>query len=105
LKKDNTPEEVKNVCQSVIDKLIEADDLLAHAAYEEASFYTGNPKVDKELEKCDKEFEKAQKELDHTKKDGTPDPKYDKAIKHYKNAWKHAQKALGKVPEDDEEGD
>jgi hypothetical protein len=105
LKKDNTPEEVKNVCQSVIDKLIEADDLLAHAAYEEASFYTGNPKVDKELEKCDKEFEKAQKELDHTKKDGTPDPKYDKAIKHYKNAWKHAQKALGKAPEDDEKGD
>ena len=105
LKKDNTSEEVKGVCQSVIDKLIEADDLLAHAAYEEASLYTGNPKVDKELEKCDKEFEKVQKELDHTKKDGTPNPKYDNAIKHYKNAWKHAQKALGKVPEDDEDGE
>lgn len=105
LKKDNTSEEVKGVCQSVIDKLIEADDLLAHAAYKEASVYTGNPKVDKELEKFDKEFEKGQKELDHTKKDGTPDPKYDKAIKHYKNAWKHAQKALGKVPEDDEDGE
>ena len=39
-------------------------------------------------------MEKAQKELDHTKKDDTPDPKYDKAIDHYKKAWKDAQKAM-----------
>ena len=36
----------------------------------------------------------AQEELDHTKKDGTPDPKYDKAIDHYMKAWEHAQKAI-----------
>ena len=39
-------------------------------------------------------MEKAQKELDHTNKDGTADPKYDKAIDHYKKAYKHAQQAI-----------
>ena len=48
-------------------------------------------------------MEKAQKELDHTKKDDTPDPKYDKAIDHYKKAWKDAQKAMKQLskPEQD----
>ena len=39
-------------------------------------------------------MEKAQEDLDHAKKDGTPDPKYDKAIKHYRKAWEKAQKAM-----------
>ena len=91
--KKDTPQSVKDVCQSVIDKLIDADDVLAHTAYEDAQAGAGDPKVDKELEKCDKEFEKAIEELSHVKKDGTPDPKYDKAIDHYKKAWEHACKA------------
>ena len=79
--------------------------MLAHIAYDEAQAGAGNDKVDKELENSDKEFKKAQEELDNTNKNGTPEPEYDKAIKHYKNAWKHAQKAIDKVPEDDEEAD
>lgn len=94
IKKDDTPQNVKDTCQEVIKILVTADKRLAKTLYNEARTYTGDEKVDKELEKCDEEFEKAQKELDHTKKDGTPDPKYDKAIDHYKKAWEHAQKAL-----------
>jgi len=93
IKKDDTPQAVKDVCQAVIDKLIKADHLLAHTAYDEAQAGADDPKVDKELEKCDKEFENAIEELNHVKKDGTPDPKYDKAIDHYKKAWEHACKA------------
>jgi len=92
--KDDMPEESKEICLNVIEKLVEADKKLANTIYDEAKAYAGDPKVDKELEKCDKEFEKAQKELEHLKKDGTLDPKYDKAIDHYKKVWEHAQKAL-----------
>jgi len=93
IKKDDTPPTVKDVCQAVIDKLIKADDLLAHTAYDEAQAGADDPKVDKELEKCVKEFENAIEELNHVKKDGALDPHYDKAIDHYKKAWEHACKA------------
>jgi hypothetical protein len=100
IKDKKVPDSVKDVCRKVIDKLIEADDLLAHTAYDEAQAYVGDKKVDKELEKCDKEFEKAQKDLDRTKKDGTPDPKYNKAINHYKKVWEYAQKAIKHAEKD-----
>jgi len=95
--KEDTPQSVKDACQSVIDQLVEVDDMIAHTAYDEAKAFAGCPKVDEEVEKCEEEFGKAQEQLDHVKKDGTPDPKYDKAIDHYKKAWEHAQKALKKV--------
>jgi len=79
----DVPEEVKDACRAAIDKLIEADDMLASIAYDEALVGEGDPKVDKELKKCEGEFEKAEKELDKDK--------YDKAIDHYKHAWEHAQ--------------
>jgi len=82
----DVPEVVKEACLIAIDKLIEADDILASIIYNEALDGAGNPKVDKELEKCDKEFEKVDKELSKEK--------YDKAIDHYKKAWEHAQKAI-----------
>lgn len=97
IKDKKTPDEIKDELLKIINKLLTADDLLAHTAYDEAQEYAGDPKVDKELEKCNKEFEKAKKELGHTKKDGTPDPKYDKAIDHFKKAWKHAQHAIKKA--------
>lgn len=103
IKKDDTPQDVKDVCQAVIDMLLEADGLLAHTAYDEALDGAGDPKVDKELEKCDKEFDKAIEDLNHLDKNGDPDPKYEKAIDHYKKAWEHAQKALKHMAEDDEE--
>jgi len=83
---EDVSEEVKAACRAAIDKLIEADDMLASIAYDEALAGAGEPKVDKELEKCEGEFEKAGKELDKGK--------YDKAIDHYKHAWEHAQKAI-----------
>jgi len=87
-RKDNEdiPEEVKDACRAAIDKLIEADDMLASVAYDEALAGAGDPKVDKELDKCESEFEKAEKELDKGK--------YDKVIDHYKHAWEHAQHCL-----------
>jgi len=83
---DGIPEEVKEASRAAIDKLIEADDMLASIAYDEALAGEGDPKVDKELDKCDSEFEKVEKELEKGK--------YDKAIDHYKHAWEHAQHAL-----------
>jgi len=88
---------VKGACQAAIHKLVAADKMLAQTAYDEAEDYAGDPKVDKELEKADKELEKAIEELNHVKKDGTPDPHYDKAIDHYKKAWEHACKAQNKL--------
>lgn len=86
IKDKKTPDSVKDVCREVIDELVEADNLLAHIAYEEAQAYSGHKKVDKELAKCEKEFEKAEEEIAK----GHPD----KAIDHYKKAWEHAQKAI-----------
>ncbi len=86
LKKEDTPQDVKDVCQSVIDKLLTADGILVQIIYDEAQTYAGDPDVDKELAKADKEIAKAQEKID--------EGKYDKAIDHYKKAWKHVQKAL-----------
>jgi len=74
--------------QSVIDALVAADKTLALTAYEDAQAYSGDSKVDKELEKCEKELGKA---LEKTDKDD-----FEKAIEHYKKAWDHAQKAIRK---------
>ena len=68
--------------------------LEAQEAIAEAIVAGGN---EKEIEKAQKEMEKAQQALDHTTKDGTPDPKYDKAVDHFKKAWEHAQKAIEKI--------
>lgn len=86
LKEDGTPENVKEVCQATIDKLVKADKLLAQAVYDEAQAVAGNLNVNKEIKKCEKEFEKAKEELSKGH--------YDKAIDHYRKAWEHAQKAL-----------
>jgi hypothetical protein len=61
----------------VVDKLVYADKLLAEKAIDSN---TG-----KEIDKANQEMDKAKDEI--TK--GHPDA----AIDHYKNAWKHAQKA------------
>jgi len=84
--KEDTPQGVKDTCRAVIGKLIKADDIIAHTVYEEAQAYAGDPKVDKELEKCDKEFGKAVDKLG--------EGKFDEAVDHYKKAWEHAQNAL-----------
>lgn len=84
IKEEDTPEDVKDACQTAIEKLVEADKRLAEIVYEEAQ--NGDSKVDKELEKCEKELSKAEEELGKGH--------YDKAIDHYKKAWEHAQKAL-----------
>ena len=87
IKDKKVADDVKDVCENVIDELLTADKLLAETALNEAKEYEGNKKkVDKEIEKSEKEFEKATKELEK----GKPD----KAIDHYKKAWEHAQHAM-----------
>jgi len=76
--------------QTAIDTLVGVDALLAQTAIDEAIDAGGDPK---EIAKAEEEMTKALEELDHTKKDGTPDPHYDKAIDHYKKAWEYACKA------------
>ena len=84
--------------KAAIDLMIDVDEMLAQTAFDEAEAQCDNNKCQKEIDKALKEMDKAQKELDHMKK-GTPDPKYDKAIDHYKHAWKHALKAMKKAAE------
>jgi len=76
--------------KAAIDTLVGVDALLAQGAIDQAKDAGGDPK---EIAKAEEEMTKALEELDHTKKDGTPDPRYDKAIDHYKKAWEHACKA------------
>jgi hypothetical protein len=66
--------------QAAIDTLVSVDALLAQGAIDEAIDAGSDPK---EIAKAEEEMTKAQEELNHTKKDGTPDPHYDKAIDHY----------------------
>jgi len=83
--------------QDAIDLMIEVDEMLAQIAIGEAEeAQCDNNKCQKEIDKALKEMGKAQKEPNHMKK-GAPDPKYDKAIDHYKHAWKHALKAMKKA--------
>ena len=75
----------------VIDRLVNADRLLAEIALEDAKNTPVNDdknqkKVDHEIEKAEKELDKAQQELNKGKSD--------KAIKKYKKAWEHAQHAI-----------
>jgi len=44
----------------------------------------------------------AQTELSRTKKDGTAEPRYDRAIEHYKKAYELAQRAAGIEPENEQ---
>ena len=83
---------LKTEAQEAIDKLVAVDQALAQAAIDDAIAGGGDKK---EIDKALKEMDKAQKELDYMKK-GTPDPKNDKAIDHYKKAWDHAQKTIKK---------
>jgi hypothetical protein len=89
IKDKKAAQDVKDACQAAIDALVAADKALAQTAIEEAIEAGGDPK---EIAKAQDEMTKAQEELDHTKKDGIPDPRYDKAIDHYKKAWEHACK-------------
>jgi len=73
------------------ESIVDISNSLAQTVIQEAIATGGRQK---EIDKALKEIDKAQKELDHTKRDGTPDPKYDKAIDHNKKAWEHAHKAM-----------
>ena len=86
IKDKKVPDSVKEVCREVIDDLVRADQILAYTAYEEALVYAGDPKVDKELEKCLEDLIKAEKEIEKGH--------HDHAIDQYKKAWEHAQKAI-----------
>jgi hypothetical protein len=86
IKEKKVPDAIKDICREVIDKLVEADALLANIAYMGAKDYAGDKKVDMELNKCRDKFlmieEDFSKEHHH------------KVIDHFKEVWRHAQNAI-----------
>ena len=94
LDKKETPDEIMEIIQRTILKLVESDKELANTVYAEVQRDTGDKKVDHEWEKASQELLKAEEELSHVDKEGIPDPRYDKAIDHYKKAWEHSQLAI-----------
>jgi hypothetical protein len=91
--KDSTDEVNDNIAEA-IDSLLSVDRQLAENSYEQALEFSGNKKVDHELEKAQKYLEKAEEELNKISKKGKIDPKYHKVIDYFKKSWKHSQKAL-----------
>ena len=94
LDKKETPDEIVKIIQEAILRLVEADQKLANIVYTEVQRDTGDKKVDREWEKASQELLKAEEELNHVDKNGVSDPRYDKAIDHYKKAWQHSQRAI-----------
>lgn len=66
----------------VMNSLVSADMILAQLAIDKIPTDTDDKKIDKNLKKAIKAMKKAQKNIDKNK--------LDKAIDHYKKAWKHA---------------
>lgn len=76
--------------QAAIDKLMEADEILAETAIEDAkALESTDPKVIHEIEKAERELAKAKEDI--TKE------RYDRAVDHFKKAWRHAQHAIKKA--------
>lgn len=94
LDKKETPDEIVGIIQRTILGLVEVDQKLANTVYAEVQRDTGDKKVDHEWEKASQELLKAEEELNHVDKNGVSDPRYDKAIDHYKKAWQHSQRAI-----------
>jgi hypothetical protein len=94
LDKKETPDEIVEIIQKTILKLVESDQKLANTVYTEVQRDTGDEKMDHEWEKASQELLKAEEELSHVDKKGVSDPRYDKAIDHYKKAWEHSQRAI-----------
>jgi len=78
--------EVKDTCQNLVYILLEADFRLSIIAFDEAGWYEGIPKVDRERGKCWEDLEKAWEALD--------EESFDEAVNYYMKAWKHAQNAI-----------
>lgn len=87
---------IKGICQAVIDKILEADKLIANAAYDEAQNHAGDSNADYFLSKTVDELDKAELDVNNNKKQ-------DKSISHYKKAWKHSQQILNPVHKDDDD--
>jgi hypothetical protein len=79
------------VCDRLINMLLNADEMLARVQIEEAKVYPGAKQ--KEIDKAEKEMTKAQEDRD--KGD------YSKAFDHYKKAWEYAWKAMGGCPKEE----
>lgn len=94
LDKKETPDEIVEIIQKTILEIVEADQKLANTVYAEVQRDTGDKKVDHEWEKASQELLKAEEEFNHVDKNGVSDPRYDKAIDHYKKAWQHSQRAI-----------
>lgn len=85
VKKDDTPQEIKNECLETIELLLNDEAELAETANEDLQDSIGTPKVNKELSKVEENVDKAEEEIRNTS--------YSKATDNYKKSWKHAQNA------------
>lgn len=85
---ENTATDFENNVTAVINKIVGVAKQMALAAIADALNFAGDSAVDKEIAKAEQNMAKAQEELDF----GNPD----KAIKHFRKAWEHAQKAIKK---------
>lgn len=90
IKRKGMSPELAATCQTVIDRLVAADDLLAMTAFQEAEeaylASDGDKKIARELDKCADELEKALKELNKGHEHH--------AIDRFKKVWEHAQHAI-----------
>lgn len=81
---------VKSVDVSdIITALVTVDKSLAQYAIDSIPTDTGDKKIDKKLAKANKEMKKGQEHIEEDEPD--------KAINHYKKAWKYAQNALKRL--------
>jgi hypothetical protein len=87
LKKDRNSSIPDAVAQGFIDRIVKSDRLLAEIAIDEAEVAGLSPK----------KIEEDRKELAKGDEDATAG-KYDEAIGHYRNAWKHAAHIKIKLP-------
>ena len=91
IKSKKTPDELKQVFEEVIAKLVKADQLLARVSlFDAKNTSIQNPKFQKivefQIKKAEEELAKAEKELEK----GRPD----KAIMRLGKAWLHSQLAI-----------
>jgi hypothetical protein len=94
IKDKRSTEDVNDNIVKTIKKLISADRQLAENLYDQASMYSGDKKVDHELEKAQKYLQKADEELNKILQNVKKNPKYYKVIDLLKKSWKHSRKAL-----------
>ena len=93
MERDDTSREDRTVYRTAVEVGVEEARGLAATLHDELQRTTRDPRALRELERCCDDLAAGDEMLDNTNKDGTADPRYDKAMDHYKSAWLHGQLA------------